>query len=107
MTELFETDHQWASVSVEPDHLFRYLNEQAYRFNNWKDMKDFDRFRLAMTQVVGKRLDWDNLTGKGLDLQTRDSLTKEGIEAREAREMETDKRGVEERRNRNAPAEGC
>jgi len=58
-------------VSVEPYHLFRYLDEQAYRFNNRKDMNDFDRFRLAMTQVVGKRLTWDNLTGKGLDLQTR------------------------------------
>ena len=58
-------------VSVEPYHLFRYLDEQAYRFNNRKDMNDFDRFRLAMTQVVGKRLTWDSLTGKGLDLQTR------------------------------------
>jgi hypothetical protein len=34
-------------------------------------MNDFDRFKLAMTQVVGKRLAWDTLTGKGLDLQTR------------------------------------
>lgn len=58
-------------VSVEPYHLFRYLDEQAYRFNNRKDMNDFDRFKLAMTQVVGKRLTWDALTGKGLDLQTR------------------------------------
>jgi hypothetical protein len=58
-------------VSVEPYHLFRYLDEQAYRFNNRKDMGDFDRFRLAMSQVVGKRLTWDSLTGKGLDLQTR------------------------------------
>src|SRR5436305_1203970 len=37
-------------VSVEPYHLFRYLDEQAYRFNNRKDMRDFDRFRLAATQ---------------------------------------------------------
>ena len=34
-------------VSVEPYHLFRYLDEQAYRFNNRKDMNDFDRFKLA------------------------------------------------------------
>jgi len=55
-------------VSVEPFHLFRYLDEQAYRFNNRKtedqDLNDFDRFKLAMTQVVGKRLTWDSLTGK-------------------------------------------
>ncbi len=54
-------------VSVEPFHLFRYLDEQAYRFNNRKDMNDFDRFKLAMTQVVGKRLTWDALTGKASD----------------------------------------
>lgn len=57
-------------VSVEPYHLFRYLDEQAYRFNNRK-MDDFDRFKMAASQIVGKRLDWDQLTGKGLDLQTR------------------------------------
>ena len=45
---------------VEPFHLFRYLDEQAYRYNNRKDesgekLNDFDRFKLAMSQVVGKR----------------------------------------------------
>jgi transposase-like protein len=56
-------------VSVEPFHLFRYLDEQAYRYNNRKDangevLNDFDRFKLAMSQVVGKRLTWDVLTGR-------------------------------------------
>jgi transposase-like protein len=51
-------------VSVEPFHLWRYLDEQAYRYNNRKEMDDFDRFKLAMSQVVGKRLTWDVLTGK-------------------------------------------
>ncbi len=51
-------------VSVEPYHLFRYLDEQAYRYNNRKEMEDFDRFKLAASQVVGKRLTWDVLTGK-------------------------------------------
>jgi transposase-like protein len=51
-------------VSVEPFHLFRYLDEQAYRFNNREDMDDSDRFTLAMKQIVGKRLTWDALTGK-------------------------------------------
>lgn len=54
-------------VSVEPYHLFRYLDEQAYRFNNRKDMNDGERFDLAVRQIVGKRLTWDSLTGKGLD----------------------------------------
>ena len=62
-------------VSVEPFHLFRYLDEQAYRYNNRKDddgepLKDFDRFRTAMSQIVGKRLTWNALTGKEPVLET-------------------------------------
>ena len=51
-------------VSVEPFHLFRYLDEQAYRFNNRKDMNDFDRFKMAASQIVGKRLTWNEVTGR-------------------------------------------
>lgn len=51
-------------VSVEPFHLFRYLDEQAYRFNNRKDMNDFDRFKQAASQIVGKRLTWNEVTGQ-------------------------------------------
>jgi transposase-like protein len=56
-------------VSVEPYHLFRYLDEQAFRYNNRKDengelLNDFDRFKLALTQIVGKRLTWNQVTGK-------------------------------------------
>jgi transposase-like protein len=51
-------------VSVEPFHLFRYLDEQAYRYNNRKDMNDFDRFKLAASQIVGKRLTWNEVTGR-------------------------------------------
>ncbi|HEV2381636.1 MAG TPA: IS1595 family transposase [Terriglobia bacterium] len=54
-------------VSVEPFHLFRYLDEQAFRFNNRKDMNDGDRFRLAMSKIVGKRLTYKQLTGKTED----------------------------------------
>jgi len=57
-------------VSVEPFHLFRYLDEQAYRYNNRNDMSDFDRFKLAASQVVGKRLTWDQVTGKNHEPQT-------------------------------------
>jgi transposase-like protein len=51
-------------VSVEPFHLFRYLDEQMFRFNNRKDMNDGDRFSLAVSQIVGKRLTFAELTGK-------------------------------------------
>ncbi|MBV9761548.1 MAG: IS1595 family transposase [Acidobacteriaceae bacterium] len=51
-------------VSVEPFHLFRYLDEQAFRYNNRKGMTDADRFDKALTQIVGKRLTYKELTGK-------------------------------------------
>ncbi len=51
-------------VSVEPFHLFRYIDEQAFRYNNRRDMTDGDRFDLAIRQIVGKRLTYAELTGK-------------------------------------------
>jgi transposase-like protein len=51
-------------VSVEPFHLHRYLDEQTFRYNTRKDMNDSQRFELAMSQVFGKRLTYDELTGK-------------------------------------------
>jgi len=50
-------------VSVEPFHLFRYLDEQACRFNHRK-MTDAERFDIAVRQIVGKRLTYKELTGK-------------------------------------------
>jgi transposase-like protein len=51
-------------VSVEPFHLFRYLDEQAFRFNYRRDMNDFDRFKLATSQIVGRRVMYNELIGK-------------------------------------------
>lgn len=52
-------------VSVEPFHLFRYLDEQAFRFNNRKKpMNDGDRFQVALSQIAGKRLTYAEVTGK-------------------------------------------
>ena len=51
-------------VSVEPFHLFRYIDEQVFRYNNRKDMNDADRFNLAVSQIVGKRLTYAEVTGK-------------------------------------------
>jgi transposase-like protein len=55
-------------VSIEPFHLFRYLDEQSFRFNNRATAKnplnDSDRFALVTSQFVGKRLTFAELTGK-------------------------------------------
>jgi transposase-like protein len=55
-------------VSVEPFHLFRYLDEQTFRFNNraTKDnpLDDGDRFTLLVSQIVGRRVTYKELTGK-------------------------------------------
>jgi len=58
-------------VSVEPFHLFRYVDEQAWRYNNRKDddgnpLNDADRFTLLCSQVAGRRLTWNQVTGKEL-----------------------------------------
>ena len=50
-------------VSVEPFHLFRYLDEQSFRFNNRKG-NDSDRFIKAAQNITGKRLTLKQLTGK-------------------------------------------
>jgi transposase-like protein len=54
-------------VSVEPFLLFRYLDEQAYRFNNRK-LTDAERFDMAVKGIVGKRLTFEQLTGKTADI---------------------------------------
>jgi transposase-like protein len=51
-------------VSVEPFQLFRYLDEQTFRYNNRKELDDAGRFALALSRITGKRLTYDHLTGK-------------------------------------------
>jgi transposase-like protein len=48
-------------VSIEPYHLFRYLDEQSFRYNERK-MTDAERFALVLGSVRGKRLTWNLLT---------------------------------------------
>lgn len=51
-------------VSVEPCHLFRYLSEQVFRFNQRKVANgDQGRFLLAMANVFGRRLTYKKLIG--------------------------------------------
>lgn len=51
-------------VNVEPFHLFRYLDEQAFRFNERKD-NDAGRFLKASFGIIGKGLRYADLIGKG------------------------------------------
>lgn len=56
-------------VAVEPFHLFRYLDEQVFRYNYRKDaagkkLNDGDRFQIALSQIAGKRLTFSEVTGK-------------------------------------------
>lgn len=53
-------------VNVEPFHLFRYLDEQAFRFNERKD-DDRGRFLKAIANFAGKRLMYSKLIGQGGD----------------------------------------
>lgn len=50
-------------VSVEPFHLFRYLDEQTFRFNQRKGT-DAQRFVLALRSIIGKRLTYKEVTGR-------------------------------------------
>jgi transposase-like protein len=55
-------------VAVEPFHLERYVDEQVFRFNHrgTKQHKttDLERFLIAMSNITGKRLTYEELTGK-------------------------------------------
>ena len=50
-------------VNVEPFHLFRYLDEQAFRFNERKD-NDQGRFITAIQGIIGKGLRYAKLIGQ-------------------------------------------
>ncbi len=82
---LFKRGLKGTYVAVEPFHLFRYVDEQAFRFNNraTKDnpLNDSDRFTLAMSRIGGKRLTYAELIGKDID-----SLHTSTAGAREAEE---------------------
>jgi transposase-like protein len=58
-------------IAVEPFHLFRYVDEQVFRYNNRATKEHFvgdgDRFEMVMKHIAGKRLTYEQLTGKGTD----------------------------------------
>lgn len=60
---LFKRCIKGTHVSVEPFHLFRYLDAESYRFNTRK-MNDGTRFLRAVGQVEGRRLTYKSLIGE-------------------------------------------
>ncbi|WP_297085899.1 IS1595 family transposase [Thermoleptolyngbya sp. C42_A2020_037] len=50
-------------VAVEPEHLFRYVEEQVFRFNNRK-AKDGERFNKALEGIQGRRITYRKLIRK-------------------------------------------
>lgn len=56
-------------VSVEPFHLFRYLDEQVFRFTTRKD-NDATRFASALGSVAGRRLTYRQLIGQNTNSPT-------------------------------------
>jgi transposase-like protein len=52
-------------ISVEPIHLDRYVDEQVFRFNLRHDTTDAGRFKAVLKDIVGRRLTYAELTGKG------------------------------------------
>jgi len=60
-------------IAVMPFHLFRYVDEQAFRFNNRK-FNDSERFLMTCSQMSGRRLTYKKLIGQTL---MRDEATTE------------------------------
>jgi transposase-like protein len=60
-------------ISVEPFHLFRYLDEQVFRYNNRatkkKFISDYDRFSMVTDCILGKRITYEQLIGRATQLQ--------------------------------------
>jgi transposase-like protein len=52
-------------VSVEPFHLFRYVDEQAFRYNHRKEANDGERFISAMKQIGRSETDLQGTDREG------------------------------------------
>ena len=60
---LFKRGLNGTYVSVEPFHLFRYLDERVFTFNKRK-LDDYGRFMAVVQSVAGRRLTYAELTGR-------------------------------------------
>ena len=50
-------------VSVEPFHLFRYLDERVFTYNQ-RGLGDYGRFEAVLAAVAGRRLTYAGVTGR-------------------------------------------
>lgn len=50
-------------ISVEPFHLFRYLDERVFTYN-LRDLTDYGRFEAVLRAVSGRRLTYAEVTGQ-------------------------------------------
>jgi transposase-like protein len=69
---LFKRQLKGTYISVEPFHLFRYLDEQVFRYNLRELAHDGLRFEHVASHVIGKRLTYAEVTGK---VGTTDSMS--------------------------------
>jgi len=60
---VFKRGLKGTHIHVSPFHLDRYIDDQAFRYTHRKT-NDFGRFDLSVSQTRGKRLTWNQLTGK-------------------------------------------
>ena len=59
---LFKRCVKGTHVSMEPFHVFRYLDSECFRFNN-RELTDGERFATVAGLLAGKRLTYKVLTG--------------------------------------------
>ena len=50
-------------MSVEPFHLFRYLDERVFAYN-LRNLDDFGRFTTVLYLAAGRRLTYAELSGQ-------------------------------------------
>lgn len=60
---LFKRCIKGTHIHIEPEHIFRYLDEESFRFNR-RTLTDSERFTLAASGIFGKRLTYDQLIQK-------------------------------------------
>jgi hypothetical protein len=49
--------------SVDPEHLFRYLDERVFTYNR-RDLDDYGRFATVLSRIAGRRLTYAELIGQ-------------------------------------------
>jgi hypothetical protein len=63
--KFLESVEAWVEGNLRERRAVPFVpDEQVFRYNNRRDMNDWDRFDLAVSQIVGKRLTYAELTGK-------------------------------------------